>query len=98
MSRKASAGRPENQGLKLLISAVAVGATLGGWVALSAPATTANAPAPAAVAGAAPAWLLEPPDIPTLAPVTAATAPQPPALRAVLPARPVPITLTRSSR
>jgi hypothetical protein len=100
MSRKAIPSRTQNQGLKLLISAAAVTATIGGWAALSAPAPTASAPAAAEVAGAVPAWLLEPPRIPTLAAGSAAPAPQPqtPAVRAPLPVRPAPITNTRSSR
>ncbi len=119
MTRQPASTRIKTRSIKLVISAAAVATTLGGWVALTVgeavPARAADLPAPAAASP--PAWLLAPPQIPTLPEVAAlavdgvARAPQarPAAhveaaapLRAVsappAPARPVPITVTRSSR
>lgn len=102
--------RTTNQGLKALIGALSVAATLGGWAALaegpradSAAAATAAAPVAAAPA---PDWLLAPPPIPTLAPVAgladqpapAAAAPQQPAVAPAPTAQPAPLIVTRSSR
>lgn len=100
--RKAAASPAGN--LKALISAAAVAATLGGWAAL--------APRPTAEPQVAPAAELAQPaaPLPTLVPLEGASpqagSPLPaepsPALREVsappAPARPAPITTTRSSR
>lgn len=74
MTRKINHARRPAQGLKFVISAAAVAATLGGWAALSHQTPQSNpvsaaASAPAVV-GTPPAWLLEAPAIPTSPPVT----------------------------
>ncbi|NCC35527.1 MAG: hypothetical protein EOM24_26475 [Chloroflexia bacterium] len=109
--KKPTAPGQRTQGIKLMISAAALAATLGGWATLSSQATPEMVAAPvAAVVSAPPAWLLNPPPIPTLQAIgtTPATAQAPvtqpvvdaPALREVVavPARPAPVTTTRSSR
>ncbi|PDV99660.1 hypothetical protein [Candidatus Chloroploca asiatica] len=111
--KKPKAQGQRTQGVKLMISAAALAATLGGWATLSSQATPEMVAAPvAAVVSAPPAWLLNPPPIPTLQaigttpaavqvpgtqPVVVAPAP---ALREVVvaPARPAPVTTTQSSR
>lgn len=88
--------RVSTQTLKLVISAASVAATLAGWALLAGHATPATAqtelPAGAAVVAPPPAWLAEPPVIPTLQPLTALAQPgeaagfqntNPPALREV---------------
>ena len=105
MTRPAAPTRARNQGLKLAIGAAALAATIGGWAAFTAQAPQATT-APAAAVAQPPAWLREPPAIPTLQPLpgqsaatTADTAAAPARLSPSVPlARPAPITVTRSSR
>jgi hypothetical protein len=101
MIRQRTASSTPAQGLKLILSAAAVAATLGGWAAL----TTATPPA--AETSSPPTSLLEQPPIPTLVPLAGARASDTalvaaPALRQVssppVTNRPAPVTLTRSSR
>jgi len=117
MAQQKIPSRTPAQPLKFVISVTAVAATLGGWALLASrhspagAAQTAEA-VPNAVS-AAPAWLLEPPVIPTVqplvisdgqrpAPGTAGSAQVPGALyQRGTPAvvrRPAPIVVTRSSR
>ena len=105
MKRPEPPTRARNQGLKLAIGAAALAATIGGWAAFTAQAPQATA-APVAAVAQPPAWLLEPPAIPTLQPLlgqsavtTADTASAPAQFSPSVPvARPAPITVTRSSR
>jgi hypothetical protein len=102
MTRQQTGSSAPAHGLKLVISAAAVAATLGGWGIL----TTLN-PA-AAETDAQSAWLREQPPIPTLVPLVGMpasdVAAQAPAhgLRQVssppVTTRPAAVTFTRSSR
>jgi hypothetical protein len=96
MTSRTSTPRLSAQTLKLVISAASVAATLVGWALLAAPNTPATvqteSPAGAAVTAPPPAWLAEPPIIPTLQPLTGVAQPadtagfqiaNPPALREV---------------
>lgn len=106
--------RQHMQTTKLVISAAALAATIGGWAVLSTqPAPGVVGTSDVAVVSPPPDWLLMPPSIPTLQPVVGtisevqvpiapapvSTAPAP-ALREVTvpPARPAPVTVTQSSR
>lgn len=79
MTRRVTPARTPTQTLKLVISAASVAATLAGWALLAthnAPATTQTEPsAGSAVVAPPPAWLAEPPVIPTLQPLTALVQP-----------------------
>lgn len=96
MKSRINTSRLSTQTLKLAISAASVAATLAGWALLAAhdtPATTQiEPPAGAAVVAPPPAWLAEPPVIPTLQPLIGVAQPadaagfqsaNPPALREV---------------
>lgn len=82
-----TAGAPA-QGLKMIISAAALAAALGGWAAL-----TAQGPAPATRLDAPDAAL---PPIPTLVPLVGTDGGLPPRVSPA--ARPAPLAITRSSR
>lgn len=104
MSHQRPQAASATQGLKTLISALAVAATLGGWAAL------ARTDSPPAAAGlAVPAGPDGPAPLPTLAPLASTSSSDvaaggpaaPPALRDVSApphVRPDAITFTRSSR
>lgn len=105
MTRPEAPTRARNQGLKLAIGAAALAATIGGWAAFTVQAPQATT-TPAAAVAQPPAWLREPPAIPTLQPLlgqasatTADTAAASSQLSVSAPVvRPEPITVTRSSR
>jgi hypothetical protein len=106
MTRQRTPSRNRARELKMVLSAAAVAATLGGWAALA-----ADTPPTTAVAAAPQSQQLELPPAPTVVPLTgeatanpeaAQPAPQPQVLRDVSapPAAswPAPIASTRSSR
>jgi hypothetical protein len=92
MSATPTLPRKDGYGLRELITIAALAGTIGGWAGL---AFNQREEAIAATAQVAPppAWVLEPPLIPTLVPLNIA-----PTRQQAHPQPPAPLTVTRSSR